>query len=159
VANELKFKITGLDELIKKMKEEMPEKARQGSIDGMKAGNKVVLGRMQDMAPESDDPHDSPGTLRKAMSSRVSTKAGANKDEVKGYVGPLGRVTYPRKLTGWLKNGRALHGFRRVITIARFLEFGTSTRPAKPFMRPAFLSSVDQAYEAIKDKIKKKLGL
>jgi len=45
------------------------------------------------------------------------------------------------------------------VTIARFLEFGTSKMGAKPFMTPAFESEKQHALEKIIEVLKEKLGL
>lgn len=41
----------------------------------------------------------------------------------------------------------------------KFIEYGTSKMPARPFIRPAFLRNKDKAYEIMKEEIQKGLGL
>lgn len=41
----------------------------------------------------------------------------------------------------------------------KFIEYGTSKMPARPFIRPAFLRNKDKAYEIMKEEIRKGLGL
>lgn len=41
----------------------------------------------------------------------------------------------------------------------KFIEYGTSKLPARPFLRPALLRNKDKAYEIMREELKKGLGL
>nr|WP_034438551.1 HK97-gp10 family putative phage morphogenesis protein [Clostridium ihumii] len=85
------------------------------------------------------------------------------------------RINTPKK-TGKLKKGLKLSGIREKgtskyvlvgiqkgdnssIFYGKFLEFGTSKMPAKPFMSPAYESKKKEAQEVIKLELKSALNL
>ena len=90
-------------------------------------------------------PHRKAGTLRKAIKSRTKVKRGGRTEtiiEVKGLTDK--QISKFKSKTG--KGGRDNPNDPYYW---RFVEFGTSKMPAKPFLRPAFEQTKEQASSAI----------
>lgn len=162
--SEVTINIKGLDEL-QKVLEEIPKKV----------ANKVLREDLQGAADYQKDamvaaaPYRT-GFLSEHFGSRVSIHSG----EVAGsaYVGPEGHMYYPHegvdefgsKKEGdeWRRVATGKHavkgGLVPVASVARFLEFGTSRMPPKPFMTQAFDSSKDALLTKIVEGIKSALS-
>lgn len=106
------------------------------------AGAQVFYDEVRQRVPLSAKPHSTkgkkqtytPGNLRKAVYQAFVTDGDSEK------------VTYR---ISWNKS-QAFYG--------RFLEFGTSKMPAKPFLRPAYDAARDRAVAAVKTRLAQELA-
>lgn len=92
-----------------------------------------------------------------AIVKRLEEKSDGNERQTYLVTIRTGRRAYANNARNRQKN-RAGGSYR--VTAAfywRFIEFGTSKMPARPFMRPAFDSSRKTAQEAIKNKLRDRL--
>jgi hypothetical protein len=89
------------------------------------------------------------------LSEHIGTKVSLRGDEIQGksFVGPQGKVNYPRR--GFGRKGRTI----AAATVSRFLEFGTALNGANPFLTRAFESTKESAMEKIIPGIREKVGL
>lgn len=145
MAEPFTFKISGLDELQKTL-EEIPVKvAKSGLRKALKAGGNVILDGMVEEAPEDS------GFLKRHFGMR--TKILHNDIAGKIFIGPEGRIDYPKSgggyITKMVKNKAKSIGRIAVATVARLLEFGTSKMQKNPFMTRAFEKRKGTALEAI----------
>ena len=69
------------------------------------------------------------------------------------YVGPEGRIDYPRRGTG--KDGKSKGRTVSVETVARWAEFGTTKQGKNPFMTRAFEMEKQGAMDAMIEEIRK----
>lgn len=125
------FKIEGLDKVLAKMREvtaQVTNKAVRGSAS---KAMRVVRDAARANARRIDDP-DSAADIAKNIA--VSTKVYPRLGEVRSRVGVRGgarpdssRNPDPKNTGHW-----------------RFIEFGTSDKPARPFMRPALENNIDK---------------
>ena len=146
MAEPLTFKMTGLAELQKKLEERPQRVIRKILRKALSAGGGIVRDMMAQMAPRGETGF---------LSANFDFKVRVARDNVSGtaFIGPKGKTYYPNVgsrdrgvSTGkYGKKGGALP----VASVARFLEFGTSKMPARPFMRPAFAASGRQALDKI----------
>lgn len=144
MADMVYVKITGLDELQKRLE----RMAKEDSKVIVKGATKEAAVTMRDAmvagAPEET------GFLKEHFNIKFTTIREGIGGEA--FVGPAGKVNYPKR--GGKKSRTVA-----VASVARFFEFGTSKMAAKPFMRQAFNSNKDRAMQQIIDFIKKALGL
>jgi len=144
-------RIEGLDELQRKL-EAMPEKvAKKGLRDALKAGARVTVSAFMAFAPRLT------GFLAEHFDMHLSIR----REDIAGsaYVGPQGKMDYPDAGGGYrikeTKSGRMKKvGRIAVASVARYLEFGTSKMPAKPFMTPAWESHKQVVLEEITNKLR-----
>jgi HK97 gp10 family phage protein len=78
------------------------------------------------------------------------------------FIGPAGKMYYPdrgtkEKGTATGKNPKK-GGLVPVASVARFLEFGTSKMAAKPFMRPSFKQSAQDALDSLIESLRDALA-
>jgi HK97 gp10 family phage protein len=156
--------IKGLDEL-QKVLEDLPKKVANKVLrDDLQGAADYLSQEMAASAPYRT------GFLSEHFGSRVSIHSG----EVAGsaYVGPGGKMYYPQEGAGefggktegdeWRRVATGKHpvkgGLVPVASVARFLEFGTSRMPPKPFMTQAFDSSKDALLVKIVEGIKSALS-
>jgi HK97 gp10 family phage protein len=164
LSNIVSVKMSGMDELIKQMEDVLPKKVRQKVVkDAVTNGCDILLWAMKKECPEymGNDPDEPAGMMADALSFVVRRPRG--EDYAVGYVGPNKYSIYPRVLKQeWSKkNGKTVKVdyHRKVMTAARYVEFGTSRGNANPFMRRAFVSSKDAIVDVMQTIIKKALGL
>ncbi|MGV6989652.1 HK97-gp10 family putative phage morphogenesis protein [Testudinibacter sp. P80/BLE/0925] len=145
-------KVSGLKELQKAMGELGRKASNRIAVKAMRKGGAIVRDKARANAPVLTEnvPHRKAGTVKKAISSR--TKIGRN-GKTNTYVWVKGLSTKQiLKFKG--KTGRSGAFNPKDPFYWRFLEFGTSKMPAKPFMRPAFEQSKQQAAKAIIDTLR-----
>jgi HK97 gp10 family phage protein len=133
--------IKGLDQLQAAL-EELPEKvAKRGLRQSLRAGGSVIKDGMISGAPQESG----------FLSEHIDVKTRLRADELAGsaFIGPNGKMVYPRK-PGWPPRTAAL--------VARWLEFGTSRIAKKPFMTQAFETRKQDALDAIVSKLRDALG-
>jgi len=120
--------VEGMDELLKKLNI-LPEKVQKNVISGaVRAGAKPMSTEAKLLVPKDTE------TLKKSI--------GITKRRSK-YKNILHFSVTPRsKKGGW---------------IAHFLEFGTVKMSAKPFMRPAFEKKGEEAIDATREYMRKRL--
>lgn len=132
MADALKVEIQGLQELEKKLLQMAPKLARNGLRAAVAAGARVVAAEARKNAPVDT------GTLRRAVYSK-QIREESNMTQQTFYVGA--------------RFGKREQAKNRDAYYFPFVEFGTAKMAAKPFMRPAFEATKEQAAEAIKDKL------
>lgn len=84
-----------------------------------------------------------------------------NKDGTSGaaFIGPNGRMDYPRAGGGYRKKGSRKVGRIPVISVVRFVEYGTSKMSANAFFTRAFEIAKEAALYRVIAAIKSGLGL
>lgn len=148
------FKIEGFDVLQKKL-EALPRNVVRKILRGpmFQAAN-IVREAMVEGAPKHS------GFLSEHFNVRIRIIRGEL--ACSAYIGPAGRMYYPGRglKEKGVSTGKRPHkgGLIPVASVARFLEFGTSKMPAKPFMRQAFESTKDRALQVIVDGLKSALS-
>lgn len=147
-----KVQLHGLEEL-KKTLNDLPlalgEKVLRGSL---RSAANVIRNEARNNAPvlKKDVPHRKPGTVRDAIVVRRSKQ---DKYGVYVSVKPLGKSKIKSfKQSGGKSNQNPDDPFYWV-----FKEFGTSSQPADPFMRPAFESKKMDALGVVQSKMKSRL--
>ena len=144
----IEVKISGLDQLQKALQQEQPKKAKSILRSALTAAGKIVRDAMVRNAPKDSG----------LLSENIGVKTSVRGNEISGaaFIGPRGRAFYPAREKSLGKKGRSR---MPVVTIARFLEFGTSEMTARPFMTQSFEQEKSHALEKIIAIIREKLGL
>jgi HK97 gp10 family phage protein len=132
MADSVTMDIQGLDELVKKMRELSPKLARNGLRAAVNAGAQVV---------------------KKEAASRVPVDTGALKRAV--YAKQIRELSGDTQQTFYVavRQGRRERAKNRDGWHWRFIEFGTKSMPARPFLRPALDVKKTEAAERIKTKL------
>lgn len=136
MADAIKVEIQGLKELEKKLLEMSPKLARNGLRAAVSAGARVVAAEAKKNVPVDS------GTLKRAIYTKQIREESGNTQQT-FYVGA--------------RFGKREQSKNRDAYYFPFVEFGTAKMAARPFMRPAFESTKDQAAEAIKDKLAQRI--
>lgn len=148
MANEVTVKITGLEELQKKLLDQLPNKAKSAMRSALRDGAKVIQEAIVQEAPKDS------GFLSEHIDVRTRVKGSGLTGSA--FVGPNSKEVYPQ-------NEKSLPGKKSrpkpASVVARFLEFGTATHSANAFMTRAFESTKQNAIDAVLDRLKKVLGL
>lgn len=133
---DIDFTVLGLDELSKKLKEMPVKLARNGLRAAVNAGAEVIRKDAMTRVPVLT------GRLKKALyKKQIREKSSASQQTF--FVG--------------VRNGKKYKKADKDAYYWRFLEFGTSKLPAKPFLRPAFDSKKNQAVTEIAKKLKERI--
>lgn len=140
-------RVDGLKELQKAMQSLGRKTSNRIAVKAMRKGGAIVRDKARSLAPvlKESVPHRRAGTLRKSIQSR--TKVGKN-GRTDAYIWVKGLST---------KSGKSSAYNPRDPFYWRYLEFGTSKMPARPFMRPAFQQSKEQAAQAIIDTLQQEI--
>ena len=144
----VKFKIEGLDQLQEKLSKLSDEKRiRNLARRATRRGANVVARAAKRNAQSIDDPK-----TRESIHKNIAVRGGGSRRErrVGGAmmrVGIRGGARDMSKHGEFKGSGKSNPGGDTFYW--RFLEFGTSEMPAKPFMRNAMAQSVDQAIATI----------
>lgn len=143
----LTVKINGLNELQKAMNALGRKASNRIAVKAMRKGGAIIRDKARANAPVLKEtvPHRKAGTLKKAIHSR--TKVGRN-GKTNTYVWVKGLST-KQILKFKDKTGKGSAYNPRDPFYWRFIEFGTSKMPARPFLRPAFEQSKAKAAEEI----------
>lgn len=136
-------KVEGLSQIHKALSELGRKVSNKIAVKAMREGGKIVREQARQNAPvlSQSTPYRRAGTLKKAIKS--STKVLKN-----GKIGTVVRVktlTTKQIETFKVRSGKKGALNPKDPYYWRFLEFGTSKMPAKPFMRPAFEQSKEKA--------------
>lgn len=148
-------KIQGLKELQQAM-DNLGRKARNRiAVKAMRQGGAIMRNTARQKAPtlQKSVPHRKAGTLKKAISSRTKI---ARNGKTHTYIWVKGLST-KRILNFKSKTGKSASNNPKDPFYWRFVEFGTSQMPAKPFLRPAFEQSKYQVTKAIIQTLEKEI--
>ncbi|OOH89535.1 hypothetical protein BMT54_06485 [Pasteurellaceae bacterium 15-036681] len=140
-------KVSGLKELGKAMQDLGRKASNRIAVKAMRKGGAIVRDKARANAPvlQEQVPHRKAGTLKKAITSRTKIKRGGKTETIIWVKGLTGKQI--SKFKG--KTGKSGKDNPNDPYYWRFVEFGTSKMPAKPFLRPAFEQSKQQASDAI----------
>ena len=128
------MKIEGLEELRKALSE-LPKEMHRGPLRSAVSAAAAVVQKQARQSAQVDT-----GTLKRAI-YRTRSRAGSSSVQEMAIVGVrFGRQYRRRNQDAWYW---------------RFLEFGTSKMPSKPFLRPAFESTKQQQIEVLKTRLAK----
>lgn len=151
---DLTVEVKGLAELQRTLQEMPRDVARKVLRTSLREAAEDLREEMATQAPRKS------GLLASHFNLRV--RLTSNELAGTAHVGPEGKVYYPGgDRSHGVATGRHPHrgGLVPVVSVARFLEFGTSRMPAHPFMRQSFetLKSalVDKITEGIRSAIAK----
>ena len=145
----ISVKIEGLKELQEAMNQLPLEIQKRPLRSAVSAGAKVIMDEAIRGAPQGET-----GNLRKAIyryRSRSQSRTGQETFLVgvrkgkKEYVDSARNRRFGRVGKKYTVEGEAFYW--------RFVEFGTSKMPARPFLRPAFESKKNQAVETIRNRL------
>lgn len=144
--------ITGLKELQAALKE-LPDRIAKNVLRGaVNAGATLIKKEAANRAPVYTGPvsagHPPPGTLKRSVYQKQIRDL-SNKVKQTFYVGV-------RKGKEFRKQGKS-GNLSQDAYYARFVEFGTAKMPAKPFLRPAFEAKKEEATNAIKAYLEKRI--
>lgn len=143
-------KISGLDELQKRLEELGPEVSRPILTTVLRDAGAVVEEAIVAAAPKDTG----------FLSEHFRTRVRVQKEDVQGaaFIGPAPHADYPnrdggfrKKLSGALERQVGRIG---VSSVARYLEFGTRKMAANPFMSRAWETVKDRALDKIVDGIR-----
>jgi len=140
----VEVKISGLDQIQKRLEELRGPKARAAMRKSLADGSDIVLAEMQREAPRDT------GFLDEHFNRKISTKDGGTSGTA--FIGPQGKIKYPKRGVG---AGRTIS----VASVARFAEFGTSKQAANPFMSRSFATSKESVLQKIISTLKSALGM
>ena len=133
---DLEFTVTGLAELSKKLKEMPIKLAKNGLRAAVNAGAEVIRKDAVTRVPVLT------GRLKKAIYKKQIRELSNNVQQT-FFVGA--------------RNGKKYKKADKDAYYWRFLEFGTSKLPARPFLRPAFDTKKSQAVDAMAKKLKERI--
>lgn len=153
-------KVEGLSQIHKALSELGSKVSNKIAVKAMREGGKIVREQARQNAPvlSQSTPHRRAGTLKKAIKS--STKVLKN--------GKIGTVIRVKELTAkQIETFKVRSGKKGALNPKdpyywRFLEFGTSKMPARPYLRPAFEQTKEKAateiIKTLKDGIESEAG-
>lgn len=133
---DINFTVTGLAELSKKLKEMPVKLARNGLRAAVNAGAEVIRKDAVSRVPVDT------GRLKKSIYKKQIREKSNNLQQT-FFVGA--------------RNGKKYRQADKDAYYWRFLEFGTSKLPARPFLRPAFDARKNDAVDAIGRKLKERI--
>lgn len=144
MANE--FQIQGLDEVLRKMRALGPGLAAKGARTAMRKAANVVRDAAKAGAAKLDRP-ETPNRIADNIAVQFSAKTLKTTGDVMMRVGVRGgakQYSNTRENRGKGRVGKE-YATGGSTFYWRFLEFGTSKMPARPFMRPALQENVGKA--------------
>lgn len=150
---DIDFTVLGLDELSKKLKEMPIKLAKNGLRAAVNAGAQVVYKEARARVPVDT------GRVKKNIYKKQIREKSNNVQQTY-YVGVrLGSGGTYAKTKANVRKGRVGKSYDTESRAFywRFLEFGTSKLPARPFLRPAFDTKKTQAVDAMAKKLKERI--
>jgi len=160
----LEVRVENLDEVLKAMREFTPKLQRKGLTQALRKGMRPVVRAARAKAPVDT------GALKKAIVARVNTKMGRRVGGAVVQVGIRGgakeyvdssrnraRVIKRGKHKGIFVPGRVGESYEQGGNqfYFRFLEFGTSKLPARPFLRPALAENAQKTTDIVTAELRK----
>lgn len=147
---EVQFKITGAEQIAKRLKSLADEKGmKKVARAGARKGMTVVRDAARAGARALDDPQ-SAANIAKNIVVQESARAGREEGGIVMRVGVRGGANTRSKAdVGGLSGGDTRHW--------RYIEFGTQDTPAHPFMRRALDANVQRVTDAVVDAMSKGL--
>lgn len=143
----ISVKVQGLKELGKKMQDLGRKTSNRIAAKAMRQGGIIVRDTARAKAPvlAQNVPHRKRGTLKKAITTRTKIRKGGKTETIIWVKKPTsGQIS---RFKG--KSGRSGAYNPNDPFYWRFVEFGTSKMAARPFLRPAFEQSKQQAANVI----------
>lgn len=141
---DVSFKITGLDSLLGKLENLKYETKKKGGRSALRKAAQLVRDAAKQNAQALDDPN-SPERISENIVERWNGRLNKRTGDLGFRIGVLGGArdysAYGEIKTG--KNSKANPGGDTFYW--RFLEFGTQSIPARPFMRPALATNIQAA--------------
>jgi HK97 gp10 family phage protein len=137
MADTMKLEVLGLQELEQKLREFGPRLAKNGLRAAVAAGARVVANEAKRNAPVDT------GTLKRAVYLK-QIREESNASQQTFFVG--------------VRHGKGEKKKNRDGFYFPFVEFGTEKMAARPFVRPAFEATKEQAAEAIKAKLAERIA-
>ncbi len=132
------------EDLLKALKQ-FPQNIQKNVIKGaVRAGCKPIVQEAKKNVPKET------GNLKKSIG--VVARRSKDKSKIKFAVTPRRHKKLPKIPYKELKKKGKLGGY-----YAHMIEFGTSTIPAQPFMRPAFENQDNQSIEEVKKYMAKRI--
>jgi HK97 gp10 family phage protein len=152
----IQVKVSGLDQLQARLLKLSNQDAKAAMKKALRDGALIFQTAMVANAPKDT------GFLAKHFNTRLSIKS----SELQGsaFVGPQGHVDYPlpggaynQKIN---KKGRKYKSGRiPVVTVARFLEFGTHKLEARPFITQTFEGYKERVLSVVIATLREVLGI
>ena len=150
------FVIVGLDEDLKKMDELTKNVAKKHVKKALRAAAKPILQSAKDNAKKIDDPKTSAD-----ISKNLVVRAGktSDKNSAKVRIGVKGGGEFWRSNENVQRKGKPRQSNPHYTPVANdtkhfwLVEFGTSKTKAKPYMRPALESNIQNATDAFAEKL------
>lgn len=136
------FEATGFEELIAKIERVVDEEVQKTNKEVLKEAGKLVQSKAEDLAPVSQD-HMESGKWNKSGHFRMTPPQHM-------------RLAIPLKIKGG-KKAQAIIGWQNDSDsdnsfYAKFVEYGTSKMPARPFLQTALDSSESEINDIAKEK-------
>lgn len=121
--------------------------------DGLELGSLAFKQAIMQEAPKRT------GFMASHFNVKFSFRGSTDGTSGAAFVGPDGRMDYPNRSGGYRKKGSRKVGRIPVISVVRFIEFGTSKMSANAFFTRAFESAKETALYRVIAAIKQGLGL
>jgi HK97 gp10 family phage protein len=140
---DFEFKISGLEDLQKRL-EELPQKVAKKDLRSvLRAGANVFKKDMVNTAPKDSG----------FLSEHINVTTRLRSDELAGsaFVGPNNKAVYPARKPSW-------HA-RTARLVAGWLEFGSSRMAKKPWLTQSFETQKEKVVAVVEEKLREKLGL
>jgi HK97 gp10 family phage protein len=131
----VEFKIEGIDSLIGKLRAVSYDLKFKGGRSALRAAARVVVEAAKANAERIDDP-ESAESISRNIAARWDGNLYKRTGDLGFRVGVLGGAQETKGTKKAYPGGDTFHW--------RFIEFGTSTIPAAPFMRPALADNIDR---------------
>lgn len=146
----VEFQITGLDEVLRKMKKlplELRKKAAR--VAGRKGAN--VIARAVKANAKALDRPETPNNISANVKVQFASRVFRQTGDIQFRVGIAGGAKQYADNRLNRRQGRVGKAYNTGGSTFywRFLEFGTQHAPARPFMRPAMEASINPATEAV----------
>jgi HK97 gp10 family phage protein len=156
MSNPVTVKIHGLDILQRNLESLRDDVAKKGIRDSLKAGGTEIKNEMAVRAP------DRTGFMRQSFNVKIKMRG---KGDLAGsaFIGINSKARYPKGMAARVLgetlrlSKKAQKAFLKqfskgipVMIVGKFLEWGTSRMPKRPFMTAAFKSSSERALSAVK---------
>jgi HK97 gp10 family phage protein len=161
MAEFITFKISGMDQLQKRLEELEKKAAKKIVRRGISAGAKIVRDAMVAFAPKKKGIVFTKSHFRWAIKMRSDELAGDARigPTTEDIFYPVNGVK-PKNKNDHRNEAEGIYGHKvNAAQIARYFEFGTKHQGAKPFLSQAFDSVKTKVQQVVADFIREELGL